>query len=167
MNVRTAISLLIAAAFAAIIVVWYCGPVSEPPVDKASRRLHQIIFHPAEIPADLPRLIPVDPDQNSKLASWLRPGERHVDVWKNYIDNNKGGWRLAVRHWVEDGEFQITSYYYANGWMANLESGSQALWIGYCDARKQIEQIEGIVSDPYDPNDFSYVVPASEFEIGR
>ena len=47
--------------------------------------------------------------------------------------------------------------------MANLESGNKALWIGYCDARKQIEEIEGIVSEPYDPHGFSYVVPASEY----
>ena len=91
---------ILAAAIIAGAIVWACSPASVPSVGERVDDYivkNGLVFHPAEIPAALPRLLPVDPHANSKLASWLRPGERNIDIWQNFIRSNRGGWWLAVR----------------------------------------------------------------------
>ena len=90
-----------------------------------------------ELPESLPQK--VTPHPGSKLESWLGPGEMQVDLWENYRRSHLGGWRLAIRHWVFEGEFIIDTEELAFSWQANTPSGCEAFWAGYSKSRADIE----------------------------
>ena len=127
----------------AILLFSGCAAKSSDSISRCDEfvRRHELICRTVDIPIDLPHYLDVDPNANSKMASWLREGETQLDLWQNYRSSYISGWNTAVRHFVCEGEFLINESHEAYSWQANVKSGCEAFWLGYQDARNQIGEI--------------------------
>ena len=94
-------------------------------------------YIPPAVPADVPSKY--KPKPNTKLESWLRKGETHLNLKEHYILSYRFGWDEAIKDWVTKNEFIITSLDDAIMHHADIQSGSDAFWLGYSEARRQIE----------------------------
>ncbi|WP_146460600.1 hypothetical protein [Rubripirellula tenax] len=96
------------------------------------------------VPDDVPSQFKPEPD--TKLESWLDDGETHLDLKAHYLDAHRCGWEAAIWDWERYGDFKMQSEYDAYCYRADIASGTEALWIGYNDARRQIESKTGLPS---------------------
>ncbi|EMB17878.1 hypothetical protein RE6C_01393 [Rhodopirellula europaea 6C] len=96
-----------------------------------------LVYTPPGVPDDVPSHFKPEPD--TKLESWLDDGETHLDLKAHYLDAHRCGWDAAIWDWDRYGEFKMNTERDAYSYRADVPSGTSALWIGYSDARRQIE----------------------------
>lgn len=89
------------------------------------------------VPDDVPSHFKPGPE--TKLEGWLDDGETHLDLKAHYLDAHRCGWDAAIWDWERYGEFKMQSKYDAYSYRADITSGTEALWIGYNEARDQIQ----------------------------
>ncbi len=96
-----------------------------------------LVYAPPAVPEDVPSRFKPEPD--TKLESWLEDGETHLDLKAHYLDAHRCGWDAAIWDWEHYREFKMKTERDAYSYRADIPSGSSAVWIGFSDARHQIE----------------------------
>ena len=96
-----------------------------------------LVYTPPVVPDDVPSHF--KPESDTKLESWLDDGETHLNLKAHYLDSHRCGWEAAIWDWDRYGEFKMKTERDAYSYRADIPSGTSALWIGYSDARRQIE----------------------------
>jgi hypothetical protein len=110
-------------------IVIGCQPTTESRLGLA--------YTPPVVPGDIPSHF--KPEPNTKLESWLDDSETHLDLKAHYLDAHRCGWEAAIWDWDHYGEFKLKTERDAYSYRADIPSGTSAFWIGYSDARSQIE----------------------------
>lgn len=98
-----------------------------------------LVYSPPTVPADVPERY--GPPAGSRDCNWLKPGETHLNLKEEYLDGHKFGWKMALDDW-----FRWRKFHYATReelqW-DTFKSTEDAMWLGYDDARRAIEEATG------------------------
>lgn len=86
---------------------------------------------PASIPADF------RPYPGSRGEDLLQEGETTLDLRAAYLRGHHFGWKLAIDEWDRNQRFKYNSREDLH--YGDFPSSVDAMWIGYEDARRQIE----------------------------
>ncbi|MEK6237914.1 MAG: hypothetical protein N2C14_24650 [Planctomycetales bacterium] len=88
------------------------------------------------VPEDVPERF--KPHPQTKLYGWLREGETHLNLKDHYRGSHHYGWRSAILDWYLHEEFRLKSKRDIE--IATIPSCLDAYWLGYSEARRQIEE---------------------------
>ena len=96
-----------------------------------------ITYNAPVVPDDVPERYA--PPSDTKLYTWLEEGETHLNLKEHYRSTHRWGWDCAIDDWTRSSTFSIKSKEDAFWHHADIQSGTEAFWIGYSEARRQIE----------------------------
>ncbi|QEG24839.1 hypothetical protein [Mariniblastus fucicola] len=96
-----------------------------------------LTYTPPVVPENVPAKF--KPEPNTKIETWLKDGETHLNLKEHYVSSYRYGWDEAIYDWTSKTRFTIESRQDAMMHHADIKSGSDAFWLGYSEARRQIE----------------------------
>jgi len=70
----------------------------------------------------------------------LQPGQTHFDLKARYRSAHRYGWDEAIRDWTRYEKFRLTTKEDTYSHFADFEVCYDAFWLGYTEAREQIER---------------------------
>ena len=95
----------------------------------------QLTYVPPQVPDDISPDYRPSPD--SRDANWLEDDEVTIDLRQRYLRGHRRGWEMAIADWEDDKSFHYNireDVHYDDFTIA-----IDATWLGYNDARRQIE----------------------------
>jgi hypothetical protein len=92
------------------------------------------------VPPKVPAAIPSEfrPMPGTRDEEHLQKGETTIDLRAAYLRGHRYGWKLAIDDWDRSRRFQYQTREDFQGW-DDFPSTVDAIWIGYDEARRQIE----------------------------
>jgi hypothetical protein len=93
-------------------------------------------YTPPTVPADLSEHFVPDPE--SRTSNLLKKGETSLNLKEMYLRAHRYGWDLAIEQWARNKRFE---YETKRDWQIDaLGLQIDAAWLGYSEAREQIEE---------------------------
>lgn len=92
-------------------------------------------YTPPAVPADLSEHFVPDPEAHTYLP---KKGETTLNLKKLYLDAHREGWREAIDQWTRNKRFEYETK--GDRQISELVLELDAAWLGYSEARKQIEE---------------------------